>query len=61
MIMVLVRFTGWSVHHIMYEVSLATLLVLMQSGKKEDAKPTGLLADPNLDVNKLGKLGIGVM
>lgn len=61
MIMVLVRLTGWSVRHITHEVSLATLLILMQSGKKEDVKPTGLLADPNLDVNKLKELGFGVM
>lgn len=54
MIANIVMVTGWSVHHITHEIGFGTLLVLNKGVKHEEpGKPTGLLADPNLDLSKL--------
>lgn len=54
--MELVKVTGWTVHYTTYEISLATLLALMQSGNGDE--PTGILANPNLDMDKLKGFGL---
>jgi len=52
-IMSIIQLTGWTLSYVMDEISIGALNVLFESVHEETNKPTGLFADPNLDLSKL--------
>lgn len=49
-------------HYITHELSLGALILLGKGQSKKDEEPTGLFANPNLDLSKLkGLTGLKYM
>ena len=48
-------------HYITHELSLGTLILLGKGQSKKDEKPSGILANPNLNADKLKEMGFGLM